>query len=668
MIPLVPLIFGGIAATVGKLVTVSVLGQVGKKASEDLEEKCPLPTIEQEQITETSASDGDGPEGQSKIFEGMVIDRRYRILKMLGRGAMGSVYEVEDITLGDPHLAMKFFSPIKGDAVGRLRARFDREARVLYKISQELTHESVCLPRVQTYGPNPEGIPPYYVMDMIVGPGGTVCTLDDVRDKEQDIFTLEQIEIWFEDVCKALYTLHQHGCLHRDIKPENIMIDAHGHAVISDFGTAKISAEDGVASESESLTLVGRFEREQVGTRRYWSPELRDGAEATVASDIYALAATFWKVIFDDDYKASNYPPGNEYFEDLDEFGEKWRRVLVKMLAPNPADRPVSAEGCWKLYKGDSSGGEGLAARTSAFRRWGVAVAATMVIVCLIWVVLVLKRRTRDLPLSGFVQKGDTPMFATDEPLANASLQRNEVVSHAFVGRMPNERFPFSVECRLLLKVSIDIAAYTNAMNGIQHVLESKYRLKPERFDMEVEIRRGEREGDIADSVEGDIIDRGFRGGFEPVDVGSVDDRKVFKELKTEHPFVAVVLPVDDVDGVRSYKAVRYRLSSSAEAWLRILLQEGVRAKNLFWLRFRDVNRKVIFETPIWGGDEVRTVVLQDICTIENIDSGKYGVVITPWLRHGSVETSYTWISKNISAEVFKKLDSVELEVKRNAP
>lgn len=668
MIPLVPIVIGGIAATVGKVVTVAVSGVAGKKPSKDQNGKCPLATQEKGLITEMGTSDGGCQDGQPKILEDMVIERRYRILKLLGHGAMGRVYEVEDVTLGGPHLAMKFFSPIKGDAVDRLRIRFDREARVLYKISQELTHESVCLPRVLTYEPNPEGLPPYYVMDMIVGPGGKVCTLDDVRENGQDIFSLEQIEIWFEDVCNALYTLHRHGFLHRDIKPENILLDAHGHAVISDFGTAKILTEDGIASESESLTLVGRFEREQVGTRKYWSPELRDGAEATVASDIYALAVTFWKVIFDDDYKASSYPPGREYFEDLDEFGEKWRRVLVKMLAPNPAGRPASAEECLKLYKGDPFVENGFAARTSSFRRWGVVVTAAMVIVCLIAFLLVLQKRTKNPPLSGLVQKGDAPMFAIDEPLANACLQRYEVVPHAFVGQMPNERFPFCVECRLLLKASIDIAAYTNAMNEIQHVLESKYRLKPERFEMEVEIRSGEREGDIADSVERDIIDRGFRGGFGPVDVGFIDDRKIVKELKSKCPFVVIVLPVDNDDGARSYKAVRYQLSGSAEVWLRSLLQGGVRTKNLLWLRFRDVNRKVIFETPIWGGDEVRNIVLQDICKIGSIDAGKYGVVITPWLRHGSVETSYTWISRNLSADVFKKLDSAELEVKRNAP
>lgn len=278
----------------------------------------------------------------------------YRIVKNLGKGAMGEVWEVEDINLRGPHLAMKVFKPLKADNLEGLRERFAREARVLHEISYDIMRSAIRLPRILRYVEDSQLGRPFYVMDLIVGPRGKPCSLGEMKDdKYTDIFDEEHVASWFEDVCGELAVLHRHDCFHRDIKPENILVDMDGHAVIVDFGTANVIAGDFVKDKRNDITMVGPYDREQVGTKKYWAPELLSGKPASNRSDIYALAATFWNLLFDETFEFDNYPPEQEKFTDgWGKTGVRWFKTLKPMLSPNPENRPKSVEECLAIFKG----------------------------------------------------------------------------------------------------------------------------------------------------------------------------------------------------------------------------------------------------------------------------------------------------------------------------
>lgn len=277
----------------------------------------------------------------------------YRIFKRLGRGAMGEVWEVEDVNLGGPHLALKVFNPQNRDNRDELRERFSREARVLHEISREVIRSNVRLPRIHRYVKSSQLGSPFYVMDLVVNPKGRPCSLDEVWKECPKLFDEGHMAMWFEEVCCELAVLHRCGCLHRDIKPANILLDEDGHAVITDFGTANILAGDFAKDERNDITIVGMHEREQVGTRKYWAPELLRGKPASKASDIYALGVTFMNLLFDDTYGQDDYPPDEEKFNDWGDCGGKWFRALKSMLSPNPGKRPQSVDECLQIFNGD---------------------------------------------------------------------------------------------------------------------------------------------------------------------------------------------------------------------------------------------------------------------------------------------------------------------------
>lgn len=277
----------------------------------------------------------------------------YRIVNNLGHGAMGEVWEVEDMNLGGPHLAMKVFKPKDNDNLEKLRERFGREARVLHEISNAVRLSASRLPRIHKYEQDSKLGNPFYVMDLIVGPDRRPCNLRDVRKRFNDLFDEEHVAAWFEDVCLQLSVLHSKGCLHRDIKPENILVDEDGHAVIVDFGIANIIAGHFAEDKRNGITMVGMNTIEQVGTKKYWAPELSSGKPPSEASDIYALAVTFWELLFGEAFGQDNYPPEKEKFDDWGEAGYKWWKTLGWMLAPNPINRPHSAGECLEVFKGD---------------------------------------------------------------------------------------------------------------------------------------------------------------------------------------------------------------------------------------------------------------------------------------------------------------------------
>ena len=189
----------------------------------------------------------------------------YRIVRRIGVGGMGEVFEVEHLALGTRY-ALKTFVLESGDAAF-LRERFLAEGRALARIE----HPNVA--RVFDLGVMPDGTA-YFVMDLVLDVNVEPRTLADVSPDE---FTDADRLRWLESIASALDCIHAEGIVHRDVKASNIMLNAKNDAVLVDFGISRyehgrIKREIGVektvvAGDEESaradisLRKSGRAER-----------------------------------------------------------------------------------------------------------------------------------------------------------------------------------------------------------------------------------------------------------------------------------------------------------------------------------------------------------------------------------------------------------------------
>jgi serine/threonine-protein kinase len=199
---------------------------------------------------------------------------RYKIVRELGRGAMGVVYHAIDPNIGRP-VAIKTINlaaVLKPDEQERMRERLFREARS----AGILSHPGI----VTIYDVEQQGDLAYIAMEYVDGP-----TLDQVLSQPQPMPPERMFSI-LAQTAVALDYAHGKGIVHRDIKPANIMIAANGTVKITDFGIAKITA-------SEQFTMTGSI----VGTPHYMSPEQVQGQAVDGRSDQFSLAVIAFEML-----------------------------------------------------------------------------------------------------------------------------------------------------------------------------------------------------------------------------------------------------------------------------------------------------------------------------------------------------------------------------------
>lgn len=199
---------------------------------------------------------------------------RYKIVRELGRGAMGVVYHAIDPNIGRP-VAIKTIhlgGVRNAEEQGRLRERLFREARS----AGMLSHPGI----VTIYDVEQQGDLAYIAMEYVDGP-----TLDQLMSEGAPLESSRMFGI-LGQTANALDYAHSKGIVHRDIKPANIMIAADGSAKITDFGIAKITA-------SEQFTMTGSI----VGTPHYMSPEQVQGQPVDGRSDQFSLAVIAFEIL-----------------------------------------------------------------------------------------------------------------------------------------------------------------------------------------------------------------------------------------------------------------------------------------------------------------------------------------------------------------------------------
>jgi eukaryotic-like serine/threonine-protein kinase len=195
----------------------------------------------------------------------------YRILRLLGVGGVGQVWDAEDTNTGR-RLALKVLTKVQTVTVEAIK-RFEREGQ----IAATINHPN-C---VYIFGA--EEICGYPVISMEIMPGGT---LQDQIRKNGPLPIAEAVDRIL-GLVDGLESAHQAGVLHRDIKPSNCFLNEDGHAKIGDFGLSRTLEGD------SSLTVTGSF----LGTPSYASPEQVKGRPLDVRSDIYSVGATLYALL-----------------------------------------------------------------------------------------------------------------------------------------------------------------------------------------------------------------------------------------------------------------------------------------------------------------------------------------------------------------------------------
>ncbi len=203
----------------------------------------------------------------------------YRIIRLLGEGGMGAVYEAEQ---DHPHRIVALKVIKSAWASPALLHRFEQESAALAR----LHHPNIAQVYEAGTADSGTGTQPYFAMEYIVG-GQTLTGY--ATDRGLD--TAQRLNLMVE-VCDAVEHAHQRGIIHRDLKPGNILVDEHGHPKILDFGVARVTDSDAQATRQ---TNIGQL----VGTLAYMSPEqaLADPLEVDTRSDVYALGVILYELL-----------------------------------------------------------------------------------------------------------------------------------------------------------------------------------------------------------------------------------------------------------------------------------------------------------------------------------------------------------------------------------
>ena len=282
------------------------------------------------------------------------VDNRYKVLEVIGTGAMATVYAAEDTRLGRK-VALKILRPEQAQD-DTFRARFKREAEAVASLNNPAI---VAVYDTGSYNPSQDGEEsasseegtaiPYIVMEYVEG-----HTLRSILSRGGHLPVRDALG-YSEQLLGALQYSHSMGIIHRDIKPANIMVldrtsediakGQPGQIKVMDFGISRAIEEAGEALTKANVVM---------GSARYMSPEQVSGKDVDARSDLYSAACVIYEMIagrspFDAE---SNVDLAAKHLSDTPEPPSKFTplevpagldAVILKGLAKNPDERYQSA-------------------------------------------------------------------------------------------------------------------------------------------------------------------------------------------------------------------------------------------------------------------------------------------------------------------------------------
>ena len=273
--------------------------------------------------------DGSTSDGATYLAAGTVLAGRFGIVRLLGVGGMGEVYEVRDRELGS-RVAVKLL-PLERAASPSALARFRHEIL----LAQKVTHRNVC----RVYDLVRDGERSFLTMELLAGE-----TLA-VRLERAGRMDLDEARTILEQIVAGLEAAHAIGVVHRDLKPSNVVLvdeDGGRRVVVTDFGLATSSS---ATADGLKLTRTGEI----VGTLGYMAPEQLEGGGIGPWTDVYALGLLAFEMV-------TGRPPfaGGSAFSvarqrlegpapsprrarpDLD---PEWEAAILRCLERRPAER-----------------------------------------------------------------------------------------------------------------------------------------------------------------------------------------------------------------------------------------------------------------------------------------------------------------------------------------
>jgi serine/threonine protein kinase len=320
----------------------------------------------------------------ARFSPGEIILERFRIVRPIGSGGMGEVYEAEDMQLG--RVALKTIRDHIASSPG-VFGRFRHEVQLARKVSGAQVcriHELYLLPASGSHGATA-----FLTMEYLEG-----VTLAE-KVKRDGPFPLKEALRVALDICEGLKLVHGNGVIHRDLKSANIMLCGEGdslRAVLMDFGLARdfsasVSSEGGIAdADRDAGTVAGAI----MGTPAYMAPEQFESKPVSPATDIYALGIVLYELVTGIHPYAAPTPvaaairrahrpaPPSLLIRSVP---RKWDRIIQRCLQYEPTDRFQSAEEVAKALKASPADLDNL----RKDRPWLFAVACGLVLAVLAW-------------------------------------------------------------------------------------------------------------------------------------------------------------------------------------------------------------------------------------------------------------------------------------------
>jgi serine/threonine-protein kinase len=245
------------------------------------------------------------PGGVERLEAGQLFAGRYFLLREVGRGGMGAVYQARDELLGEV-VGLKVLEA--GSAWGSVAwERFRREARLARRIAHRHVARVYDLGRHQGHA--------FLTMEYVDG--------EDLRARlaRQRPLSAETAARVALAVCEGLAAAHAAGVVHRDLKPANVLLEHGGRVVVTDFGIARAMEDEGEGALTNPRTLVG--------TPLYMAPEQMMEEPVDARTDVYALGLLLWEMLV-----------GEPAFQGCTTLGAAFKRL--RRPPPDPRMREAS--------------------------------------------------------------------------------------------------------------------------------------------------------------------------------------------------------------------------------------------------------------------------------------------------------------------------------------